>query len=134
MLKRTQESADGGTLAKIFQKLSPVDRQTLLAFADFLAQRAQPEDAESSGKVALREPRSLPRPDTESVVGAIKRLSSIYDMLERGALLNETSALMSAHVLQGRTAVVVIDELEALFARHYQDYRLKYDANNERIA
>ncbi|WP_295403586.1 hypothetical protein [uncultured Thiocystis sp.] len=128
MLKRTLESADGVTLAKIFQKLSPADRQTLLAFADFLAQRAQPAD---SGETPPREPRSLPRPDTESVVGAIKRLSHTYDMLERGALLNETSALMSAHVLQGRAAVVVIDELEALFARHYQDYRVKHDARDE---
>jgi hypothetical protein len=33
---------------------------------------------------------------------------------------------MSAHVLQGRAAEEVINELEALFARHYQDYRAKH--------
>ncbi|AFL74104.1 hypothetical protein [Thiocystis violascens] len=129
MLTRTSESADGRRLAKLFQGLSATDRQTLLAFADFLAQRAQPERLGEEKEP--REPRALPRPDTESVVGAIKRLSHTYDMLDRGPLLNETSALMSAHVLQGRGAMQVIDELEALFARHYQDYRAKYDANDE---
>lgn len=128
MLSRTSESADGRRLAKLFQGLSAADRQTLLAFADFLAQRAQPDQL---GETVPREPQSLPRPDTESVVGAIKRLSRTYDMLDRGPLLNETSALMSAHVLQGRGAIQVIDELEALFARHYQDYRAKHDASDE---
>jgi hypothetical protein len=44
-------------------------------------------------------------------------------MLERGDLLHEASSLMSAHVLQGRAAAQVIDELEDLFARHYAAYR-----------
>lgn len=59
-------------------------------------------------------------------MGAIKRLSLTYDMIDRGTMLNETSALMSAHILQGRAASEVIDELEALFARYYQDYRTKH--------
>jgi hypothetical protein len=29
---------------------------------------------------------------------------------------------MMAHMMQGREAKLVIDELEALFARHYQNY------------
>lgn len=124
MLTRTSDSADGRRLAKLFQGLAPADRETLLAFADFLAQRARPDKA---AETTPREPLALPRPDRESVVGAIKRLSLTYDMLERASLLNETSSLMSAHVLQGRDATRVIDELEALFERHYQDYRLKYD-------
>jgi hypothetical protein len=43
-------------------------------------------------------------------------------MLESERLLDETSSLMMAHTLQGRDAKLVIDELEALFARHYQSY------------
>jgi hypothetical protein len=124
MLTRTPESADGRRLAKLFRELAPSDRETLLALADFLARRARPDD---SAKSAPRTPLALPRPATESVVGAIKRLSRTYDMLDRGSLLNETSALMSAHVLKGRAAALVIDELEALFARHYQDYRVRRD-------
>jgi hypothetical protein len=41
-------------------------------------------------------------------------------------MLNETSSLMAAHVLNGRPARDVIDDLEALFARHYDAYRDSY--------
>jgi hypothetical protein len=51
-------------------------------------------------------------------------------MLDRGPMLHETSALMSAHVLQGRDAAEVIDALEALFGRHYQDYRTRIQATD----
>ena len=53
---------------------------------------------------------------------AIKRLSATYYMLERERLLDQTSSLMMAHVLQGRDAVSVIDELEVIFSEHYQRY------------
>ncbi|MBK1719302.1 hypothetical protein [Thiocystis violacea] len=115
-------SADERRLIKCFRRLEAADRETLLAFADFLAQRLRSDPTES----VAREPRIQARPEHETVVGAIKRLSQAYDMLERGALLNETSVLMSSHLLQGRAASEVIDELEALFARHYQDYRAKF--------
>lgn len=41
-------------------------------------------------------------------------------MLDRSKLLNETSALMAQHVMQGRSAVEVIDELEVVFQTHYE--------------
>ena len=40
-------------------------------------------------------------------------------MLQRRALLDETSMLMTQHILGGRGAVEIIDELELLFRRHY---------------
>lgn len=120
----TSASNDERRLIKCFRTLATGDRATLLAFADFLAERTRREVDEEP----MREPQSIPRPDRESVVGAIKRLSRTYEMLERDALLHETSALMSAHVLQGRPANLVIDELEALFDRHYQDYRTRLGA------
>jgi len=43
-------------------------------------------------------------------------------MLDRAELLNETSSLMASHVLGGKDAHDVIDEIEALFARHYSRY------------
>lgn len=124
MLTPTSGSADERRLTKMYRALSAADREMLLAFADFLCQRAAAPQAQAP---SLREPQHAPRPEKESVVAAIKRLSKTYDMLERDALLNDTSALMSAHVLQGRAAQEVIDELEALFARHYSDYRSKID-------
>lgn len=123
MLTRPTGCADERRLTSLFHELSAVDRSTLLAFADFLVQRAPPATDEPE----VREPRPLVRPANESVVGAIKRLSHTYDMLDHGQLLNETTTLMSAHVLQGRAAVEVIDELEALFDRHYQTYRVAHD-------
>ena len=119
VLTRPSGCADERRLTTLFRELSAADRATLLAFADFLTRRAPTEPDET----VAREPQPLARPANESVVGAIKRLSHTYDMLDHGLLLNETTALMSAHVLQGRAAAEVIDELEALFDRHYQTYR-----------
>jgi hypothetical protein len=42
-------------------------------------------------------------------------------MLDKPQLLNETSVLMTQHVMQGREAEEVIAEMEALFERFYQD-------------
>lgn len=128
MLRHSPGSGSERRLARVYRSLSPDDRATLLAFAEFLSQRSgthAPGEQRSGAEAdppAPRSPRPLPRPDGERVVAAIKRLSVMYEMLDPGAMLNETSALMSAHLLQGRAAEEVIDELEALFARHYQDY------------
>jgi hypothetical protein len=105
----------------LFGRIPPEERNTLLAFAEFLVERC------SQVRVAVEqsspsEPKQLERPADESVVKAIKRLSESYFMLERDQLLDETSSLMTSHVMQGRAAVEVIDDLEALFEKHYQDY------------
>jgi hypothetical protein len=107
-------------LVKLYRSLKPEDRSTLLAFGEFLAQRGTSDVQKAQGPL---EPERIPRPRQESVVGAIKRLSRSYFMLDRSIMLNDTSSLMGAHVLQGRPADEVIDELEALFARYYAKYR-----------
>lgn len=61
------------------------------------------------------------------LVKAIKRLTATYPMIARDLLLNETSALMSAHVIQGRTAVDIIDELERVFAKHYAQLKQQFE-------
>jgi hypothetical protein len=106
-------------LTRLYRALGEVDRHALIAFAEFLARGERPAPAPEPP----REPNPLPRPQGETVIAAIRRLSLTYAMLDRGPMLHETSALMSAHVLQGRDAVEVIDALEALFERQYQDYR-----------
>ena len=107
-------------LTKLYRSLAPEDRSALLAFGEFLATRGAKHRQEDQG---LLEPKPIPRPLKESVVGAIKRLSESFHMLDRSAMLNDTSSLMGAHVLKGRPAKEVIDELETLFARHYAKYR-----------
>ena len=111
---------DERQLTRLYRSLAPEDRSTLLAFGEFLASRGATRVRELRGPL---EPERIPRPKKESVVGAIKRLSHSYFMLDRSIMLNDTSSLMGAHVLQGRPASEVIDELEALFARHYVKYR-----------
>ena len=72
-------------------------------------------------KMLPSEPLAIARPEEENVVVAIKRLRATYPMLEPAKLLNETCDLMNQHIMQGRNAVeVIIDELEMLFRRHYE--------------
>ena len=41
-------------------------------------------------------------------------------MINKDNMLSETSTLVSKHVIQGKDAVEVIDELEVIFHRHYE--------------
>jgi hypothetical protein len=43
-------------------------------------------------------------------------------MLDAKNMLNDTSSLMSRHVMGGIEAETVIIELEVMFERHYQSY------------
>lgn len=40
-------------------------------------------------------------------------------MLNKDKLLHETTSLVTEHMMKGRDANEVIDELEAVFERHY---------------
>lgn len=100
-------------LLRWFRRLPEGDRATLLAFAEFLAGRV--------AKPALPDrPLPIPRPEEEKVVHAIRRLRETYPMLDHGRMLHEVSQLMTQHVVQGRPAREVIDELELLFRAHYE--------------
>lgn len=102
------------------EALGPADRETLLAFAQFLAQRA------GTAPEPLPEPQIIPRPERESVVGALKRLSASYPMVDKAKMLNETSALVAQHVVQGRAVGEVIDELEVLFVAQYEKLKQEH--------
>ncbi len=100
-------------LLEILERLPPEQAQQLLDYAEFLFVR-------HGGEPAPVVPLDIERPADESVVVAIKRLRMTYPMLDPAKLLNETYDLMSQHVMRGRAAIEVIDELEALFRRHYE--------------
>ena len=100
-------------LREILGSLPEAQAQALLEFAEFLVARY-------GGSPEITEPLDIPRPERESVVKAVKRLSATYPMIDRSKILNETSVLMTQHIVQGRDAVQVIDELEILFRRHYE--------------
>ena len=86
-------------------------QEKLVAFAEFLGER-EPG--------AVDEPLPLPRPAGETVTLAIRRLVQTYPMLDRRKLMGEAAQFMAQHALERRPAREVIDDLEAVFARHYQ--------------
>ncbi len=118
MLPPTAIPADQRRLLKLFQRLGTKERRSLLDFADFLAQRERPEAARAD--LAVPQPKPFVRPEQETVIGAIKRLKARFFMLDSAPMLEQTASLMAAHVVQGRPAKEVIDDLEALFEEQYQ--------------
>jgi len=112
--------ADEQNLLKLYRALADEDRHGLVAFAEFLHQRRRQAGDDSENKVPTAEPMDIPRPESETVIAAIRRLVATYPMLNRDELLHETSELMSAHVMQGRSANAVIDELEVVFRRKFE--------------
>ncbi len=108
-------------LLRLFRALEAEEQATLLAFAEFLhAKRAEQPPTE------LPKPELIPRPAKESVVAAIRRLSRSYPMLDKGRMLNDTSSLVTQHVMQGRSAKDVVDELEEVFRRHYEQFAREF--------
>jgi hypothetical protein len=121
LLPKQKLSEDTRKLVKLYSALCEQDKLSMLAFAEFLVERAGESGQSAQLEISL-EPVPLPRPESESVVAAIKRLSASYPMLEKSDLLTETSSLMTAHIMQGRVAAEVIDDLEILFGRHHREF------------
>lgn len=113
-------NAEEKTLIELFRRLDAPQRKTLSAFAEFLAQSKVAPDIPIA---AIEAPQPIERPESESVVRAIKRLSATYPMLDRKQLLHQTSDLVTQHVMQGRKAAEVIDEIERIFAEQYEKYK-----------
>lgn len=109
----------------MLESLESKDQEMVMAFVEFLAAR-KPDSRRSQATL----PVQIARPAEESVVKAIQRLRATYPMLEAGKLLNETSAFMAQHVMQGRPAEEVIDDLEAAFAEQYRLYKSTFDAES----
>lgn len=111
-------------LRSLFRELSAQDQDSLLKFAEFLASSST---AVVQANQSCPEPLLLERPSTESVVKAIKRLKKGYPMLSADKLLSPTSDLMAAHLIKGRPANEIIDELELVFADYYQQFKLTWE-------
>ena len=105
-------------LESLMAVLSPAHQQSVIDYASFLSAQKQTEAVTH----VLLDPEPIERPDDESVVAAIKRLKKTYYMLDTDLLLDETSSLMGQHILRGREAIAVIDELQSLFQAKYEEY------------
>ena len=102
-------------LTELYEALDDERKQSLCDFADFLYANAEPVVKE------VPPPDDIPRPEKETVVGAIKRLKSKYHMVESMSVFSRASSLMTDHMVSGRDIVEVIDEMEELFDEAYND-------------
>ena len=101
------------SLIEMFELLDVERQNSLFDFAEFLY---------SKGDLPVKEitnPLDIPRPDTESVVGAIKRLKETYPMIDSMKVFSSASELMTEHMVKGRPSIDVIDEMEQIFEDFY---------------
>ncbi len=119
-VSRLEETAD------IAAQLPDEALLMLHEFAGFLANKYPPK------AVSPVEVVSIPRPQKEGVIPAIKRLSKTYPMLDKKVLFDQTSAAMSAHVLNEVSPEESIDRLESVFRKEYEDYLSRMNAEGEK--
>jgi len=94
--------------------LGQEDQHALLRYAEFLSHSRKPAMTEVADAVFVSPT------ENESVIGALKRLSAMYPMLDSAKMLDQTSNLVSEHVLRGRAKEDIISEFELLFDAQYQ--------------
>lgn len=102
-------------LLKNFRQLPKTQQQTLLDYAEFLSQRYAIE-----AEPVADHPLDIPRPQEESVIKAVKRLSKTYPMLDSTKLFEKTSSFMMRNLMHGEACASLIDEMEIFFEEHYQ--------------
>jgi len=105
-------------LDALMTQLGDGHRQAVVDYATFLVQQYKIKTPVETGL----EPVAIARPEQETVIAAIKRLKQTYYMLDTDNLLDETSSLMGQHILRGREASAVIDELQSMFEANYEKY------------
>jgi len=132
-------------LQEILRSLPDAEAASLLDYAEFLLNRAPqnqllqalstaaamtgktnnttPSTPAATAKVEAKniEPANIPRPETETIIGAVKRLSETYHMLSKEKILHETADLVGQSLMGTRDTAEVIDELEEIFRRYYEE-------------
>ncbi len=121
-MKKIKSSQD---LIDLYQAMDDSRKKSLSDFADFLYAQAEPVSNE------VQAPDDIPRPEQETVVGAIKRLKVTYHMIGSMSVFSEASALMTDHMVKGRDVVEVIDEMEVLFEDAYKKLVQESNRNGE---
>ena len=102
------------SLIDLYESMDEERKLSLSDFADFLYAKAEPVVKE------IPPPEDLPRPEVETVVGAVKRLKGKYHMVESMSVFSAASVLMTDHMVKGRDVIEVIDEMEILFETAYK--------------
>ena len=110
-------------LLKIFKSLDTSNKETFIAFGEFLQSRAGGIITDGNNEAMISEPVDISRPEGESVIKAIKRLSATYPMVDKENILHPISDLMTSHMISGRAAPDVIDDLQDVFLNEYKSLR-----------
>ena len=110
-------------LIDLYEAMDDNRKKSLSDFADFLYAQAEPISKE------ILPPDDVPRPEQETVVGAVKRLKIKYHMVDSMSVFSAASALMTDHMVKGRDVVEVIDEMEILFGDAYK--KLVQESKND---
>jgi hypothetical protein len=110
-------SVDEKVLLKKFRLLPEAQKQALADYAEFLSQRYAEEP-----EPVPQQPLDIPRPQQETVIKAIQRLSKTYPMLDSKELFEKTSTYMMRNLMQGEDNDMLIDEMEVFFKERYQAY------------
>lgn len=110
-------------LVELYESLDEERKRSLCDFADFLYAKADPVVKD------VPPPEDIPRPEQETVVGAIKRLKSQYHMVESMSVFSKASSLMTDHMVSGRDVIEVIDEMEELFDDAYNKLLQELEQN-----
>ena len=105
---------DAKALADLFNALDKERQESLFDYAEFLLSKG------GTVQGPIDEPLAIPREENETVVGAIKRLKLTYPMIDSMKVFAVASDLMTDHMVKGRDAEEVINEIEALFEATYQ--------------
>lgn len=109
-------------LIKLYKSLDASNKEAFLAFGEFLQSRASNLSTNDSDD-AVSKPVDIPRPEEESVIKAIKRLSATYPMVDKENILHPISDLMTSHMISGRAAPDVIDDLQEVFFNEYRSLK-----------
>ena len=112
-------------LIDLYESMDEERKLSLSDFADFLYAKAEPVVNE------IPPPEDIPRPEVETVVGAVKRLKGKYFMVESMSVFSAASSLMTDHMVKGRDVIEVIDEMEILFERAYKELLQDIEQDSE---
>ena len=109
-------------LLAAWKHLGETEQRTVRLFAEFLNQQAPNHNDKQSPPVA-QTPLSIPKPEKESAVLALKRLKKSYPMIEADlSLLEEASQLLLKKVM-GTEDREIISELEQLFDQRFLEWQ-----------
>ena len=101
-------------LIDLYEAMDDERKRSLSDYTDVLYAQADPINK------VIPSPDDIPRPEKETVVGAVKRLKIKYHMIGSMTVFSRASELMTDHMVKGRDVIEVIDEMEILFEDAYK--------------